>query len=262
MILALDIGNSRIKWGKYCLEEAGKLLDSGVLEHQEMEVPEQLWDMINTSCSKDQPELIALSSVRPSLIELMRNSCPWQNAEFFVAKTEQSYGRLVNAYDKVSDMGVDRWLAMIAAQNMLNKGVMVIDAGTALTVDVINESGKHLGGFISIGYQMALKSLLKDTEDILFKKDNKDPMDILGKNTAECVYNGNLALFLGFIFQECKKIKAEYSISAVIFTGGDGKVLFNKLRKRLEMSGFCTKYHQNLVLDGLFVRALTRVKKN
>ena len=75
---------------------------------------------------------------------------------------EPHRGGLVNAYTETDRMGADRWHAMYAAWQADAGGFAVVDAGSAITIDYVADSGKHLGGYILPGKQMMLRSLRQD----------------------------------------------------------------------------------------------------
>lgn len=122
----------------------------------------------------------------------------WQLVPAFARSSAQHAG-VTNAYDRdPARLGVDRWLAMIALRE-LAADVCVVDCGTAITIDVLQADGRHLGGYILPGLSMMADSLLRETRRVRF-----DPAGIvegvsLGRNTGEAVRHGALASVVALI---------------------------------------------------------------
>lgn len=70
---------------------------------------------------------------------------------------------LINGYRKAEQLGVDRWMAMLAARALFQRALIVVDCGTATTIDVVDDTGLHYGGVILPGLQMMQESLLGNT---------------------------------------------------------------------------------------------------
>ena len=148
-----------------------------------------------------------------------------------------------NGYRKPEQLGVDRLLAMVAARARVAAPVCVIDAGTAVTIDLVDASGQHLGGFILPGLRMMRESLLAGTSipsDAEFQ-----PGDELGRDTATAVALGSRYAIAGVV--ERFVVNTEPRMH-VVLGGGDARELIAFLP-----SGCITLDH--LVLRGLAVVA-------
>ena len=125
-------------------------------------------------------------------------------------------------------------------------GVIVVDAGSALTIDVVNARGEHEGGYIVPGLVMSQQALFTNTEQVIQYNDgaaNNPHADLfkkLGNDTNECVKNGVINQMLALINQ----VKEEYSDYEIVFTGGDGDVLARTLK--------AGTVDRDLVLKGLW----------
>ncbi len=226
--LDLDIGNSRTKWR--CGADVG-------------------------SCKVGKlPELR-----RP--IERVRVASVVSNHESLAAEIQQTFGvepefavsshtlaGVTNCYDDPSKLGVDRWLALVAGWNRVHSSVLVIDAGTALTVDVADEKGQHLGGYIAPGLETMRASLASDTENVQVAfQSNCDTNLDFGRNTQEAVQHGLKSMAVAWLAQ-CRAL-AESSCGiapAVLLTGGEGQRLACCLDYPCEVLA-------DLVLDGLAI---------
>ena len=97
------------------------------------------------------------------------------------------------AYEDISRLGVDRCLAMIGAYHLVGSGVLVIDCGSAITADLVNGSGEHIGGFILPGVRMLESSLLGGTAKVLVEHETVISTE-WGVSTEECVEHGRAFL--------------------------------------------------------------------
>ncbi|MCW7537268.1 type III pantothenate kinase [Aquabacterium sp. A7-Y] len=165
MFLAIDIGNTRLKWALYETPQAGARLvahGAAFLEtiHQ---LAEGDWkalpppSMVLGCC-------VAGDAVRHSVEEQLEL---WDVTPSWVVSSAEE-GGLVNGYDHPSRLGADRWVAMIGARSrLLREGpprpVLVVMVGTAVTVDAVDASGRFLGGLILPGHGIMLKALESGT---------------------------------------------------------------------------------------------------
>ncbi len=240
MILQMDVGNTRAKW-RLCRGQ--EPVDSGVMDR---------------SCANSLPELtqqpaeLWISSVAGSEFEtIVREEAQarWNIAPWFARSSASACG-LVNSYDEPQRMGVDRWLAMIAAWNQAGEdsglGVCVVDAGSALTIDFVAASGEHLGGYILPGLDSMEKALLQDTDRVRFADAPRDSI-APGRSTEQAVYNGLLLSQAGAVALALSKQTEKYSL---LFSGGNGAVV----QAVLAMGG---NFAADLVLDGLALLAVS-----
>ena len=92
------------------------------------------------------------------------------------AKLGLESGSVRNGYEDIAQLGVDRWAAIVGAYTHFGSAVCIVDAGTAVTVDLVRDGGRHLGGLIVPGLQLMRSSLEQDTEDIeRFSKKSSEP---------------------------------------------------------------------------------------
>ncbi len=226
MRLELDVGNTRTKWrlcDDYSIFESGLDLQAElVLSPWWVSVVEVVW----VSCVHSEQD-VALMELFPS-------------AQF--AKSQVSHKGLSNSYEDAHKMGVDRWLAMQAVWAE-KPGVahIVIDAGTAITLDVIDEFGRHVGGYICPGFSMMKASLLGGTKKVL-AQDEWQLGRGLGNNTQDCVDHGIQDMVACWL-EHHREMQPN---AHVWVTGGDGQRLVSLLSSAVQ-------YEPDLVLDGLKV---------
>jgi type III pantothenate kinase len=248
MNLLIDIGNSRLKWAS--LEHfLSKQTSISYNANNLLSKLDKIWIDLPTP-HKIWVSNVAGQIVKKILIEWI--SLHWHIHINFIVSEKQAYG-VSNAYLKPEILGVDRWLALIATKK-LNLGItIIVDCGTAVTLDVINHNGKHLGGVISSGINTMYNSLLKNTQNIILNQhelsENNKTKKLLAKDTTNAVKLGAIYSIVGLI----EKIKIELSKQwqqpiFCIITGGDGNIIKPLL-------SFDSKYIHDLVLKGIVVVA-------
>ncbi len=154
MILLLDLGNSRLKWAfaDAHLHEDGNLhwqsptLDGDLLAH---------WRQLPT------PKRALAASVttaeRCARIDAILAELEWPQAEWL--HSPRRCGDLVSAYDQPAKLGIDRFLAMLAALDADRAPCVIASCGTALTLDALAADGRHLGGQIVPGVDAMLRAI-------------------------------------------------------------------------------------------------------
>ncbi len=162
---------------------------------------------------------------------------------------------VTNSYSSKSTLGKDRISGVIAAANLFpERNVLVIDAGTAITYDIITSEGEYKGGSISPGISMRFRALNNFTGRLPLLKPEV-PKALTGTDTNTSILTGvmNGALFeaVGFI----NKYESEFDNLITLITGGDVKY-FDRIIKSNIFA------HQNLVLSGLNLILIYNLEKN
>lgn len=233
MNLLIDIGNTRAKWRYFDGVVCG---DQGVLENAELSEK-----LIEELMERYSIKKIFISSVgKDDIVHLFACIAQSRGLEFAVMQSQSVMSDVKFAYQDISSLGVDRCLAMVAAYEY--KGVLIIDAGSAITADYVAEDGSHKGGYILPGCQMLKTTLNMGTSRIAVKVSlgNVEP----GTSTSECVGNG-LTLMLQALMQGLIERANILGIEEYIVTGGDAELLASLCPD----IAFIKK--NNLVLDGL-----------
>lgn len=233
MIFQFDLGNSAVKWRAL---EHGKPMAKGAFSHID-DFPSELTAKLSPS---DEFQVASVANVHAT--ERLLEELAHRGASDVVLAVSQSEQLgLVNAYSDPSSMGVDRWLAMLAAWHGSHQSFVLVDAGSAVTVDVVQESGRHQGGFILPGRHLMLDSLQRGTSRVVFRLE-EDPDPRLGIDTQSCVSRGVSWLSQG-LAKQVETTAVAHGIEAIWVTGGDARHFLN--------AGLQAQHAPDLVMEGL-----------
>jgi type III pantothenate kinase len=190
MILVLDIGNTRIKWARL---EGGQLSAQSAVAHTE-DPQAAIHRLLDAAVVGDEiPRRIVASNVGGEHVaKLCAQTCARRfglEPEFLEACRTRA--GVTNAYLEPAKLGVDRWLAMIGGFSLVRGSVCVVSVGTALTIDVVDATGRHLGGVIAPGPTLMRESLLRNTSEIATRmREEKASASLLANHTQAAVVNG------------------------------------------------------------------------
>jgi type III pantothenate kinase len=154
-----------------------------------------------------------------------------------------------NRYETPKTLGVDR-LALVSAsvQKYANKNVLIIDAGTCITYDFINQSNNYLGGAISPGIRLRYKSLNNLTANLPLLRTDK-PKTITGNSTEASIHSGVVFGVVKEMDGIIDQYAEEYLDLTVILTGGDAKFLLNQLKNSIFANSDFLLEGLNFILD-------------
>lgn len=245
-ILAVDCGNSTIKWGFY---STCKWIRKETLKYENAHVLNDQWQSITNI------DLVIVSSVVSQKLvkQLKKIFISLKFDPFWINSCTFQCG-LTNSYEYPSNLGSDRWAALIAAWDSFHAPCLVINVGTATTVDVISKLGVFLGGYILPGPFISKKCLVEATQitvtdDTLFQN--------FPKSTSGAI-NGGISLSLIAFVQKIKSIFLDtqgYPIEHCIFSGG----AFHIIKPYID---FPYIEIDNIVLDGLLIIATDMLQGN
>lgn len=240
MILELDIGNSRLKWR--LLDADGGRIDGGFGPH----LPEPGSDYPWRSQNRGSPAVARIASVADADFNaaLRRELEAEGTRKIEFVPAGAACGRLRSGYREPQRMGADRWLAMVAASERCPGAFAVVDAGSAITLDLVAADGGHLGGWIVPGLRMMRGSLLAGTAGIRLPKTDTSAPLAPGRDTAEAVGFGTVLLAQDFVARRVEAFRRQHADALLFVTGGDGD--------RIAAETPQPKLHvPELVLDGL-----------
>ena len=235
MILEVDIGNTRTKWR---IKDREKVLSRGVQATEsiisDFKIDRKFEDGLTTAAISS----VINTQIRDRFIRKLRALYSIQSK---IAVVSERAGLVECGYRRVSELGVDRWLAILAGFHRVAGPTVVIDAGSALTVDFVDDSGKHRGGYIAPGISTMRDSLLNNTEGISSYATAIGDPGVPGSDTGEAVSKGC------FLSAACLiKHLINDQASNLLLTGGDAQLLLQYFTE-------APVYVEDLVLEGLSV---------
>ena len=218
--LAIDIGNTRLKWAQYSSPKPGAaLLNHGAV----------FLETIDSLADKEWRALPAPGSVLGCVVagEGVKRRVEeqlelWDVEPRWVASGASACG-VTNSYDHPSRLGVDRWVALIGARHrVLAQGAprpaLVVMVGTAVTVDALDASGCFLGGLILPGFGLMLRALEMGTAGL--KAPTGEAVDF-PTNTSDALMSGGADAIAGAVERMHRKLLARTGESPLLMmTGG------------------------------------------
>lgn len=220
MNLLVDIGNTRLKWG---MAAAGRIVPGAPLVNSEISLSRlaELWQDF------PPPRRIALSCVSAEqTAELVCAAALnlWPGTKIVRVNSQSDGFGVDNAYLQPEKLGVDRWLSLIAVCHHYRLPACVVDCGTAITVDLIDDKGRHQGGMICPGLRLMKKALADHTAAL--KLDDSRYSLGPANYTEAAVYSGILTAAIGLIEHV---FAAQSGNSLLILTGGDAELVAEHL---------------------------------
>ena len=218
--LAIDIGNTRLKWAQYAAPYPGAaLLSQGAVFLETIDnLAEADWAGLAAPASM-LGCVVAGEGVKRRVEEQLEI---WDVEPRWVVSSAQACG-VRNGYDHPNRLGVDRWVALIGARHrVLAQGparpALVVMVGTAVTVDALDASGQFLGGLILPGFGLMLRALEMGTAGL------KAPTgEVVGfpTNTSDALMSGGADAMAGAVERMHRKLLARTGQEpALIMTGG------------------------------------------
>ena len=250
-LMAIDVGNTRLKWALYDAPEPGaQVLAQGVefLENIE-KLAEGEWAALRP------PDLmlgciVAGDAVKRRVQEQMEI---WDVSANWVVSSAAEAG-LVNGYDHPSRLGPDRWVAMIGANHRMRargapRPMVVVMVGTAVTVEAIDAHGHFLGGLILPGHGIMLRALESGTAGLHVPTGE---VRAFPTNTSDALTSGGTYAIAGAVECMVRNVRLHCGVEPACFmTGGAGWKMAPSLSLEFELV-------ESLIFDGLLVIAQER----
>lgn len=238
-LLVIDSGNTAIKWG---LHDGSDWCERGVIAQNQRNLLNSIWRKLPT------PSSIIISNVAGPLAEAaLLNSFAARKVTFrWVTATTYQCG-VENLYLEPSQLGSDRWAALIAAWNMRQQGCLVANVGTAMTVDALSDRGEFYGGIILPGFA-AMKQVLVEQTTLLTSSDGR--FQDFPITTHDAIHSGVIHALTGALDHMHTLLSARLGRNDFncLISGGGATLLLPHIRMP-------TIIIDNLVLEGLRVIA-------
>lgn len=251
-ILELDQGNTRCKWRIVQVGAAGgiQIIARGFVDNTVWQgdgaLPEA-W--LSAGVDRARIANVAGQQREKQMADHLRDALGVE-AEF--ARVAPQCGGVTCAYAEPQRLGVDRWLAVLAAHARDPSPALVVDCGSAVTLDLLGAHGAHLGGYIVPGLGLMRRALYQDTDAVKVVQEFAPGMSLApGRDTATAVNRGLPLMVLGAVeraLEELRSLVEDEQAPRIWLTGGDA-ALFTTLAPLSDKLQHCLV--PDLVMDGL-----------
>ena len=232
MIIAIDAGNSRIKWG---VHDGSRWLHTGA---QATAAVDSLGEV--AAQWPANARVVVCNVAGPAVAERISRLLGVRHADVsFLHATAEACG-VRSSYETPGHLGADRWAALIGARGVVDGACLVVCAGTATTVDRLDAAGLFSGGLILPGFDLMRAALAHNTAQLPLAEGIfcRQP-----RNTLDAIFSGCLQAQLGAIERTFQEIAGERGARCLL-TGGAARRLAADLKIPCELM-------DNLILDGL-----------
>ncbi|SDG72579.1 MULTISPECIES: type III pantothenate kinase [unclassified Duganella] len=242
MILLIDAGNTRVKWALAAEDAAlGAWTTHGAVTHADMPQLELAWSEALSGHAVQRILIanVAGNALRVQLEYVLQRCLPDLTPEWFASLP--ALAGVTNGYRNPAQLGCDRFAAAIAGHALVpGLPVVVVNCGTATTIDAVTADGVFLGGMILPGLGLMASSLARNTAQLpQIAQDGKLP-DGFADNTDDAILSGILAAQSGAIEHAC----AAHQAGACIISGGAAPYIAPMLKVPYRIV-------ENIVLTGL-----------
>jgi len=237
-LLVIDSGNTRIKWGLW--QGRGFIARGSVLTARAAELADALHTLA-------RPQRVIGSNVAGEKVALQIAAAlaPWQLEPKWIASRREQCG-VVSRYAHPEQLGTDRWAALIGAFARQPGACLVVNVGTAVTVDALTGSGEFVGGLIVPGIDLMARSLATGTAGLPLEAGQ---FETFPTSTANAICSGAIQAVCGAVERmEQALAAASQSEPRIILGGGAGDVIAQHLAREVIHAA-------NLVLEGLVIIA-------
>lgn len=242
--LILDAGNSRLKWG---VHDAGGWLEYGAVPNSEIgSLALRDWQNLQRPARVVGVNVAGESGRMRIEPQLTR----WRVTPTWLAATAEANG-VTNGYANPSQLGADRWAALVAARRRASADtsapgpVVVVNAGTAVTIDALDAGGVFRGGVILPGLRLMLQSLAEKSGALRVPAGKFDDFPV---NTGDAMYSGAVQAISGAIEQIRARLKRDGAMVPCLLTGGAAGEVASHVGAPVEVV-------DHLVLEGVLALA-------
>ena len=249
MVLVIDVGNTNIVMGVYAEKN---LRAKWRLETDINATPDEFNRLASSllsanSIGPEKIDKIVISSVVPTVAG---------NLDFFCSKTIGCAPKWIDAvsakklniqiwYDNLKELGTDRIVNAVAAYNKYKTGLIVIDLGTATTIDAVSEKGVYLGGSISPGLVTSSEALFMQSSMLPRVKIDLPPKKVIGKNTIDSMLSGIIYGYAGLVDGITRRMIKETKMNPLVIATGGLALLIYKVSETIKI------VEPDLTLEGL-----------
>lgn len=233
-LLAVDAGNTRIKWG---MNDGDGWAATGALPTAESSRLGQAWRHL-AGVGQVVASNVAGERVRSDL----ETACAHMGVRLHVIASERERLGVTSDYIDPGQLGTDRWAALVAAHHARRGNKLVVNVGTALTVDALTDQGRFLGGLIVPSPALMRRCLDRGTAGLRLTEGKFDP---LPRCTPDAITAGAIQAAVGAIARHAAAMAQSGCAPDIAIVSGGGSA---DLSPHLPLE---FAIHENLVLDGL-----------
>jgi type III pantothenate kinase len=247
MILAVDIGNTNTNIGSFL----GKKLISHFCVDNKNLINQKASFPIKSSLLKESKNII-IASVNPDIESVFYKSLEKKHKKKILKIGKEIKPGIPILVENPQTVGIDRLLNALAAYRRTKTSTIVIDFGTAITIDIVSKDGEFLGGLILPGIRTSAYALNKQTA-LLPEVDIKKPAKIIGKTVEDAIkagiYFGTVGSVI-YIIKEVRRMRGD--LQYTIATGGDARTFkkdipeIDKFIPCLTLEGIRLAFKENL----------------
>lgn len=242
-ILEIDAGNTDFKWRTL---SGSVVVTSGRAAQKEVEIT--LSDLLKNNQSIKHVRVVSVAG-KDFDQRIVSSLKAFRLEAIDFAVVEDGIGGIRCGYSELSQLGVDRWMAIIAAASACAGPILVVDMGSALTIDLVDGKRQHCGGYILPGWRLMQKSLLEGTAihpsriPYNYEVQSIEP----GLNTVDAIGMGRIKAMTSTIDSILNDFENRLNANvSLVCTGGDAPHIMPHLESEV-------LYKPDLVLDGLSI---------
>ena len=215
-LLAIDVGNTQVL---LALFEGGDIVDHWRLATNAERTSDEYAVLVRQFIGECQVDGIAMSSVVPRATAALRSMATrYFKTDPVVVEPGTRTGMPI-LIDNPREVGADRIVNAIGAYDLYGGPTVVVDFGTATTLDAVSAKGEYLGGAILPGIEISMDALFARA-DRLWRVELVEPRSVIGKSTTEALQSGAIYGFAGQVDGICRRMQDELGESSVVATGG------------------------------------------
>ena len=235
-VLAIDAGNTRIKWG----------LHDGTRWRTQAWVATAQAGRLQAAFARLAPAAIVISNVAgPSLRDKLQRTLPRAPAPQWI-KSGRELAGVKSSYALPAQLGCDRWAALIGAYRLFGSAAVVVNAGTALTIDALTADGVFAGGMIAPGVELMRRVLAENTAGLKLRPGR---YSFFPDATGDAIMSGAINASCGAIERMARFLEdAGQPPPLCVISGGAAALLAQHLNLEVKLV-------DNLVLEGLLTMA-------
>lgn len=244
-ILAIDAGNTRVKWGLF--DVTGNMIENNACLNAEL-----------TTARLPAAGRVMISNVAGMTVENQLKNLLAKHAHVHWLSAQPAACGVINGYAKPETLGSDRWAALIAAWHIKQAPCVVVNAGTAVTIDALSvqahsNQAEFIGGLILPGLNLMQQSLGLATAQLPMPKAQACPQDIFAKNTADAIHTGALQAISGAIMLMTHELNVQCKQTPyLVMSGGNAQEIKDNLSDGVT--------NQALIIDNLVLRGLYQLE--